>query len=221
MRRHDLVYLRPEATFTTPCAEPGSPLWLAARQWIARGRPLVAARQPTGGGAILLGLALPLHQARKRLSILAEAGQIADVRPPLSVERCAPRLAPATGDRLQALAATIRSSGATLGVYGSLAWETLSGEAYRHAESDIDLICDVADFAQYERALAAFSGAAAHFSCRLDGELRFPNGDAVAWAELAGQPTRHKAVLVKGEREVALKPLTTLLAGLAPAALAA
>lgn len=221
MRRHDLVYLRPEATFTTPCAEPGSPFWLAARQWIARGRPLVAARQPTSGGPILLGLALPLHQARKRLSILVEARQIGDIHPPLSIERCAPRLAPATGDRLQALAAAIRSSGATLGVYGSLAWETLSGEAYRHTESDIDLICDVADFAQYEQALAAFSRAAAHFPCRLDGELRFPNGDAVAWAELAGRPRRDQTVLVKGEREVVLKPLATLLGGLAPIALAA
>lgn len=221
MRRHDLVYLRSEASFTTPCAEPGSPFWLAARHWIARGRPLVAARQPAAGGALCLGLALPLHQARKRLSILVEAGQIADVRPPLSVERCVSRLAPATGERLLALAATIRSSGAALGVYGSLAWEALSGETYRHAESDIDLICDVATPDQYALALTAFAQAAAHLSCRLDGELRFPNGDAVAWSELAGRPTRDKAVLVKGEQEVALKPLATLLAGLAPAALAA
>lgn len=221
MRRHDLVYLRPEATFTTPCAEPGSPFWLAARQWIARGRPLVAARQPTSGGPILLGLALPLHQARKRLSNLVEADQITDVRPPLSVECCVSRLAPPTGERLLALAAAIRGSGAALGVYGSLAWETLSGEAYRHAESDIDLICDVATPDQYALALTAFAQTAAHLPCRLDGELRFPNGDAVAWAELAGQPRRDQTVLVKGEREVALKPLATLLTGLAPVAVAA
>jgi phosphoribosyl-dephospho-CoA transferase len=221
MRRHDLVYLRPEATFTTPCAESGNPFWLAARQWIARGRPLVAARQPASGGPILLGLALPLHQARKRLSILVEADQIAEVRPALSIERCLPRLAAPTAERLLALATEIQSSGATLGVYGSLAWETLSGESYRHAASDIDLICDVATPEQYERALATFAHSAAQLACRLDGELRFPNGDAVAWAELAGRPTRDKAVLVKGEREVALKPLDTLLAGLAPVALAA
>lgn len=221
MRRHDLVYLRPDATCTTPCAEAGSPFWLAARQWIARGRPLVAARQPAGDGPLCLGLALPLHQARKRLTILTAAGQIADVRPPLSVERCAPKLAPSTGERLLALAAEIQGSGARLGVYGSLAWEVLSGETYRHAESDIDLICDVADREQYELALAAFARRAATLPCRLDGELRFPNGDAVAWAELAGRPTRDQTVLVKGEGEVALKPLHTLLAGLAPAALAA
>ncbi|HXE41129.1 MAG TPA: malonate decarboxylase holo-[acyl-carrier-protein] synthase [Azonexus sp.] len=221
MRRHDLVYLHPDAAFTTPCAAAGSPFWLAARQWIAQGRPLVAARQPAGGGPFCLGLALPLHQERKRLGILAEAGQIADVRAPLAVGQCVHRLAPPTGDRLLALAKTIAASGARLGVYGSLAWEALSGEAYRHTESDIDLICDVADYAQYAWALAAFRDAAAELPCRLDGELRFPNGDAVAWAELAGQPTRGKAVLIKGEREVALKPLHTLLAGLAPTALAA
>jgi len=221
MRRHDLVYLRPDAAFTTPCAEAGSPFWLAARQWIGRGRPLVAARQPAGGGPLCLGLTLPLNQARKRLTIQAEAGQIVDIRPPLSIERCLPRLAPPTGQGLLALATAIQGSGARLGVYGSLAWESLSGESYRHAESDIDLICDVADHEQYELALAAFSSTAAHLPCRLDGELRFPNGDAVAWAELAGQPTRARTVLVKGEREVALKPLNTLLAGLAPAALAA
>lgn len=222
MRRHDLVYLHSEATFTTPCAEPGSPFWVAARQWIARGRPVVAARQPAGGGMLCLGLALPLHQERKRLSILAEASQIADVRAPLTVGQCMHRLPPPTGERLLALAATIWSSGARLGVYGSLAWEALSGEAYRHAESDIDLICDVADRAQYEWALAAFRDAASELPCRLDGELRFPNGDAVAWTELAArQATSERPVLVKGEREVALKPLHLLLAGLATTALAA
>ena len=221
MRRHDLVYLQPDAAFTTPCAEPGSPFWRAARQWIARGRPLVAARQPADTGPLCLGLPLPLHQARKRLTIRVEASQITDVRPPLSVDACLPRVAAPSGECLLTLAAAIRSSGARLGVYGSLAWETLSSEAYRHDESDIDLICDVADREQYERALAAFFEAAATLPCRLDGELRFPNGDAVAWAELAGQPTRDKTVLVKGEREVALKPLDTLLAGLVPVALAA
>lgn len=221
MRRHDLVYLRPDAAFTTPCAEAGSPYLLAARQWIARGRPLVAARQPTSGGPILLGLTLPLHQERKRLTIQAEAGQIADVRAPLTVGQCVHRLPPPTGERLLALAKTIAASGARLGVYGSLAWEALSGETYRHGESDIDLICDVADFAEYAWALAAFRDAAADLPCRLDGELRFPNGDAVAWAELAGRPTRDQTVLVKGEREVTLKPLNLLLTGLAPTALAA
>lgn len=219
MRRHDLVYLPATANFSTPCAAPGSPPWQAAAAWIAGGLPLVAARQSAGGQRLRLGLCLPQHLGRQRLSIDVDAAQIADIQPALAVERCLGRLPAATADVLSALAATIRASGARLGVYGSLAWEALSGETYRHAGSDIDLICDVASREQYEIALAALAHAASRLPCRLDGELRRPDGQAVAWAELVAlRSAAERTVLVKGEQEVALLPLGRWLSGLRPVA---
>lgn len=222
MRRHDRVYLRAGADFATPCAAPGSPAWQAAADWIAAGRPLVAARQPEGDDRVLLGLSLPLALHRQRLTIRVAPDRIAAVRPPLAVRACLAALPPATAAVLLDLDAAVVGCGARLGVYGSLAAEALSGEAFRHADSDIDLICDLADRSQFAAALAAFDCAAARLACRLDGELRRPDGWAVAWREAAGaldQPER--PVLVKGEGAPALWPLAAWLAGLADSPLPA
>lgn len=222
MRRHDLVWLQPTATYTTPCAEPGSTAWSALADWLAAGRPLVAARQTAGATPVQLGLSLPLAHGRQRLSILVEASQIAQVRLPLDARQCLAGLPAGQAAVLLALAERIEASGARLGIYGSLAWEALSGEAYRHAASDIDLICDVADLVQYAIALDALRQAVADFPGRLDGELRQPDGRAVAWQEILAQgEAPGKTVLVKGEQSVALQPLGDWLAGMPPPMLAA
>lgn len=215
MRRHDLVYLHREAAFATPCAEAGDAHWLAARDWIAAGRPLVAARQPADGERLLLGLSLPLALQRKRLSLAVDRSAVAEIRSPLPLGRCLPQLPAAQAAILRRLAAGADACSARLGVFGSLAWETLSGESYRHAESDIDLICDVATLEQFDTMLALLHQAADALPCRLDGELRFPGGQAVAWQEVAALRGRPAAlVLVKGEQEVGLRPLQALLATL-------
>lgn len=215
MRRHDLVYLHPAADFATPCAAAGDPHWQAARDWIAAGRPLVAARQPAGGGRLLLGLGLPLAMQRKRLSIDVAPSAVAEVRPPIALAQCLPSLPLAQAEILSRLDAGAAACGIRLGVFGSLAWERVSGETYRHAESDIDLIGDVATLDQFDALLALLQQAAAELPCRLDGELRFPGGDAVAWQEIAMQRRQPSAqVLVKGEQDVALRAVQALLATL-------
>lgn len=216
MLRHDLVYLHPEAAWDSPCAAVGSPLWLAAERWIAAGRPLVVARQPDDQ-ALLLGLALPQAFNRQRLAILVAPAAIARRRPALAVADCLPRLPADQAAPLRELAGRAEICSAMLGVYGSLAWETLSGEVYRHAGSDIDLICDVATPAQFDTMLAALQRAEEKLNCKLDGEIRFPDGRAVAWREiLARLKTPAAPVLVKGLREVDLQPLENLIATLFP-----
>lgn len=216
MRRHDLVYLQPDAAFATSCTETGGAYWLAARDWIAAGRPLVAARQPAAG-ALLLGLGLPTRLQRKRLTLSVDREVIADIRPPLAIADCLSQLPAGHAVVLVRLAAQAAACSVRLGVYGSLAWEALSGESYRHADSDIDLICDLEHVGQFAAMLSALQQAAAELPCRLDGELRFPGGHAAAWREIAGQLGRpHVPVLVKGEHEVGLWPLHALTASLLP-----
>jgi phosphoribosyl-dephospho-CoA transferase len=223
MRRHDLVYLRPGAGFDWSGPAPISPaVRTAVAAWIAAGRPLVAARQPASSPQLLLGLALPLAIQRQRVTLLVDPAAVAEIRPPLSLAACLVRQPAALREVLLTLERALHRAGSSLGAYGSLAWEALSGEAYRHAESDIDLICDIADRAQLETALELFADAAAALPCRLDGEIRLPGGTAIAWRELAAAwEDVRRSVLVKDEQGVALKPLGELLALLVPYALAA
>jgi len=201
----------------TPCAEESGLLWQAAREWIDQGRPLVAARQSGDAAGVLLGLSLPLKYDRKRLTIHVEPSAIAEVRPPLGIAQCLTGQPASVAGVLLTLDEQIGLSGASLGVFGSLAWEALSGEAYRHVDSDFDVICDVADAAQQETALAALAQARLRLVCRLDGELRFPDGNAVAWLELSeARRTSGKKMLVKGEKTVELMPVEKLLASLKP-----
>jgi phosphoribosyl-dephospho-CoA transferase len=217
MRRHDLVYVHAGAAFMTPCAQEGGRLWQAARDWIDQGRPLVVARQSGDEATILLGLSLPLKYDRKRLSILVDPDAIFEVRRPPGVPQCLTGQPASVADVLLALDEQITQCDARLGVFGSMAWEALSGEVYRHADSDFDVICDVSDTTQQETALAALAQARMSLPFRLDGELRFPDGNSVAWLELSeASQTTGKKVLVKGEKNVELMPVEQLLASLNP-----
>ena len=66
-------------------------------------------------------------------------------------------------------------------VYGSFGWETLTGMAYVRPSSDLDLRVEVPDHetaAAVARALNALQ-----LPMRVDGELAFPDGSAIAWRE--------------------------------------
>ncbi|HYD61557.1 MAG TPA: malonate decarboxylase holo-[acyl-carrier-protein] synthase [Noviherbaspirillum sp.] len=211
MRRHDLVYLHAGAAIETVRSAPMESPILALATWLESGRPLVAARQGEHPGKLALGLRLPNNPIR-RLALMVAPDAVASVRPPLLPENCMSRLPPSFHAPLRELASEIRGVGARVGVYGSVAWEVLSDHGYRHPDSDIDLIVDVENRYQLETAIDVLGRIAGLLPCRLDGEVRIPNGDAVNWRELAAAyASRSGNLLVKGERAVSLKPLANLL----------
>jgi len=217
MRRHDLAYLRPGSPFRFLCGEAAPELVVSVSAWIGQGLPLVVSRQSHQTAELQLALTLPTLLGRQRLACVFKREDVFLISPPLEVGKCLALLEAGAGSVLASLEAEILSSGASLGVFGSLAWEALTGEIYRHAESDIDLICDVRSLGQLDHCLDVLTTAAAALKVRLDGELRFPGGDAVSWRELAG--CRHKpeaTLLIKGTVDVSLKPLSALLETLIP-----
>ena len=214
MRRHDLVYLHTAATFTSACAAEGSGLADEVRAWTALGRPLVMARQ-AGGHGVQLGLTLPLRMGRQRLAIQAAREEIAAVLPPVRIQRCLERLPVSSAKAMADLATAVADCGATIGIFGSLAWEVLTGEDYRNADSDIDVICDVKTQAQFKAVMAALGEAAGCLHYRLDGEVRMPDGLAVSWRELAGLSAKPDArLLVKGPESVGLMSFAELTVSL-------
>jgi phosphoribosyl-dephospho-CoA transferase len=213
MKRHDWAYLRAGARPAFGSADEAALAF--AREWLAQDRPLVVARQPESGAGIALGLALPVEFGTRRLACTVEQADVARSRNPLTVAEAMHVLPGQDADALRRFARAVAGHALAVGVYGSTAWECVSGLRYRHEGSDVDVVCDVASSAGLSACLAAFADGVHDFRSRLDGEIRFAGGRAVAWRELAEACAGTSSlVLAKSDRDVALLALHRVLAPL-------
>jgi phosphoribosyl-dephospho-CoA transferase len=209
-RRHDLAWLRRDwaESLVTPL-EPGE--LDAVDAWRRRSLPLVVARRQPGDAAetLRLGLALPGIVDKRRIGVHVAAGAIARSAAPLTLEETLVSAPEAWRPRLGALAGACAADGMLAQVFGSLAWQSLSGDRYLRPGSDIDLLFQPRNCREVERLIATL----AEFDTsadppRLDGEIVLPDSAAVAWRELSARPSR---VLVKGPAGVELRPFTAVI----------
>ncbi len=179
--------------------------------WAAHDLPLVVARQPAtqAEDTLYLGLPAPACWGRQRLNVcvlrselrggapLPRAGDIGELLPP-SAE------APWRG-----LCRRLDDMGLTARVYGSFGWQHLTGLIYVRERSDIDLLLPVDGVATADAAALLLHRAELPCSLqplRLDGELEFPDGSAVAWREWRKWRSQGAAqILVKRLHGVALE----------------
>jgi phosphoribosyl-dephospho-CoA transferase len=174
--------------------------------WAARGLPLVVTRQaPEHGDRVATGLPAPARYRRRRLALCVEPRDVMffDEFPPADL---ATRLLPrAFAAPWRILLAALVGADCVARVYGGFGWQALTRLTYVHAESDLDLLLPVtsaahADLVSEVLASATWDGP------RLDGELLFPDGGAVAWREWRAHRQGHAAqVLVKRLHGVALE----------------
>ena len=115
------------------------------------------------------------------------------------------------------LARTLSALNATARVHGSRGWELVSALPCTHAQSDVDLWVAVHGAAHADAvaaALVAFGGTGLP---RLDGELVFRDGRAMAWREwLAWRAGRCRAMLAKSLAGAELVPADGSTAQAAP-----
>ncbi|MFO1145171.1 MAG: malonate decarboxylase holo-[acyl-carrier-protein] synthase [Rhodospirillales bacterium] len=166
--------------------------------WRAAGYPFVVARgEPADGEAIVrLGLALP---DKTRLGFGVTPTAVIGMRPPPTLDEVMPAALPAWTETLRRVDAIARHHRVTVAVYGSLAWQALTGFAYLRSASDVDLLLTATrwgDLMDTASALAVLDGPP-----RLDGEALLTDGAAVTWRELAAAPPR---LLVKGRSSIRL-----------------
>ena len=206
LHRHQLLRLTSDG-WARLLASPGDD---AQREclalWAANGWPLVVTRQPApGGDAIAVGLPAPARFRRRRiaLSVVPDDVMFLDEFPPAeAVTRLLPRACVAAW---RALVATLALGGCRARVYGGHGWQAITRLPYVHAESDLDLLLPVVDVAQADE-VVRWLATATWDGPRLDGELLFPDGAAIAWREwLDHRQGRASRVLVKRLRGVALE----------------
>jgi phosphoribosyl-dephospho-CoA transferase len=195
--RHDLVWVSAEAWRTAlALLEPGeSRLPGVVHDWVLNGRPLIARRATLDDHrGVALGLPLPPAHGKQRLSFDFSAAEIVSRKdPPLLAEviPAAPGHWQASLEQIVELAATHQ---VTVRVFGSLAWQHLTGLPYLSDRSDADLLFSFPGASTYQGFSAALLGVERTAPMRLDGEWIRSDGAAVNWRELHAEPSE---ILIK------------------------
>lgn len=171
------------------------------RDWAMRGRPLIARRRlPTDGDGLWLGLPLPPAAGKRRIALEFEAADVVSVGPLPRLSQVIGTAPAAWRPHLQALEALAGAYQIHAGVYGSLAWQWLTGLEYLGPRSDVDIAWTLPRAARVERFLVDLAAADARSPVRLDGEVLRADGAGVNWREL-----------LAGGAELALKTATAVL----------
>lgn len=150
-----------------------------------------------GNYIIATGLALPPTQGKCRIALSVAAQDIARYAPPLRLDHALAHAPAAWQPALAELDGAAGDIGIELRVFGSLAWQALSGIQYLTTQSDIDLLWRPHSQVQLQQGVALLARWEQDHGLRADGEVLF-GGDAVSWREWATlQPGGDQRVLVK------------------------
>ena len=153
---------------------------------------------------LCVGLPAPQQWSRRRLALTVSLAHV-------TAHDNFPALLPvaqahAWGAAALALSAELAVLGVQAHVYGSHGWQWLTGLAYVHEASDLDLSISVNSLAQATAVVKQLASTALH--CRIDGEIVFSQGQSIAWRELQqllqGQTSQ---VLVKDRHTLRLATL--------------
>ena len=216
--RHDLLAVEPSgwtAVAATRASRPPLPAEAAALvgRWGAVGWPVIARRAAGGdpADAVPVGLPLPPRFGKARVALAVPHGVAwrPVPRPALAELRAAPEPWRVTIDAVLSLGAALDLAP---GVFGALLWHRLTGLAYLHPGSDLDLLWTVADPAAVPPLLDGLARLDAEGPVRIDGEVRTPHGD-VNWRELAAaRRGEAPVVLVKTAAQAGFATVADLFA---------
>ena len=188
LHRHQLVHLS-DAGWQGVLARPWDEVAAECLQhWAGARLPLVITQQASGRAGthddtLAVGLAAPLCWQRRRIALSVQRADVAWFDEFPLADRLAPALPLAVRPAWKQLCRALATAGATARVYGSHGWQLVSGLPCVRAGSDVDLWLAVADAPQADAVVAVLDAFGAERAPRLDGELVFPDGRAVAWRE--------------------------------------
>lgn len=175
----------------------------------------MVARQSCGdvvSDNIAVGLALPPSQGKRRIALAVSAQDIARYSLPLLLADALHHAPAAWRPALAELDRGGKDIHIELRVFGSLAWQALSGLPYLTPQSDIDLLWHPLSNGQLQHGIALLQRWERTTGLRADGEVLFGGSSAVSWREWATlEPGDDQRVLVKRERSAELVAAHELL----------
>jgi phosphoribosyl-dephospho-CoA transferase len=168
--------------------------WL--REWRLRDWPVIVRRDDRESSPDSVAVGVPLPPSCGKLRVALHVPQVAvagRLSPVLLAEcrRAAPRRWGTVLDQLEALG---DATAIAPGVCGSLLWQHLTGLAYLHDASDIDVLWRVTSAAQARAIAGALPDIEHRTGIRIDGEVLSAHGWGVNWREFG---TQAQEMLVK------------------------
>ena len=201
LRRHQLVRIHPaawDALLASRVDLSDEPL---LREWVRNGWPLIVRRPMLDEvGGLSLGLPLPPSAGKQRIAVQLQSDDVLSVGslPSLhSVMQASPN---AWLPCLRELDGFAKTYGVQAGVFGSLAWQWLTGLHYLGSNSDIDIAWTLPSRDRIEPFLDDLADIESRAPMRLDGELIRHDGSGVNWREVHG-----------GDADLALKTATEVV----------
>lgn len=221
--RHSLVWLN-DAGWRQALADAPVPERDAIERWRNNDWPAIARRREPGApaDAAYLGIAAPPVAERgiergvkRRIALCIASTGVRSAAPPLPLATIIEAMPSGWRAALRALDQESAAHGIGLRVYGSAAMQCATKLAYLTARSDIDLLFYPRTAMELETGLDLLAGYANHLP--LDGEIVFPDQQAVAWKEwhAALRSARSTRVMVKQSEQVRLASMPALLSTLA------
>jgi len=187
-------------------------------RWLAAGWPFVVRQRSSWERSDRLAVGMPLPPAWGKARVFLDVDPPAILRwaRPPSLDEIIERLPSIDAAPLRRLAHAGRGAGIELRVFGSCAFEAITGMSYLTPESDVDLLWRPRNAAELERGTALLAAWEKSEGRRADGEILFadPAGRelGVSWREWA--TARSGRVLVKtllGARLCEMRDLRSLL----------
>ncbi len=183
LARHALIRVDPGAWSRAVAADlPDDPL---VTGWAARGWPVVARRRMAGDAVfhVPVGLPLPPAQGKRRLALAIPDAAVRAVGRPVTLRAARAGAPPCWIATMAAVGALGERYGVEPRVFGSFAWQALTGLDYVTSASDLDLLWPLSP--ETPRLLGALDVIGASAPGRIDGEV-VHRGEAVQWRELHG-----------------------------------
>lgn len=205
LQRHSLVWLSAAGWEYLIAGAHAASVLDCLTHWRENRLPLVVTRQERGCNLLALGLSAPLAWGRQKIPLKVPPGTVLYHDSFPSAPAIAGRLPAVLRPSWQHLTDSMTSMGIHARVHGSYGWQTLTGHRYLTSASDIDLLLPV-------RSIEAADVLTERLACfdwcgpRIDGELIFPEGEAVAWREwLRMRSGAVHRIMVKREDGVTLE----------------
>jgi phosphoribosyl-dephospho-CoA transferase len=181
-QRHELLAVAPSFWRSQP-AVAATPL-LAA--WADNEWPVIVRRRMAGDrpDEVPVGLPLPPAAGKMRIALTVPEQAVLERSPPPSLLTVSQSADAAWGPTIRALVGLGAQYGVSPAAFGSLLWQYRTGLPYLSPRSDLDVLWPVGADCEISALVAGIAVAERGAAMRIDGEIVFPDGEAVNWREL-------------------------------------